>query len=263
MKLLTNEIDYEKTIEIAIKLSGNYDKKVIYHCYWNGDLNEKHLGSIKSCYYFNVKNKINKKIILWIENNNNDNLEFKKYAEIKQFQFDKNFKMTKTCYKGLSYYSDIVRYIILYNYGGCWFDLDILFLRCIEPLFFNFENEIIVYQWEKRNWPNGAIYISLSPKNEKMENNIKFITKRNIGWGFLTGNLTYEMSLDLLVLPCSWFDGGWISNPYNIKFNIFNKTEKEYTFDNFFKGSFCFHWHNQWDVIIEENSIFEQLINLL
>jgi hypothetical protein len=71
------------------------------------------------------------------------------------------------------------------------------------------------------------------------------------------------MPLDMLVLPCSWFDGGWISNPYNIEFNIFDKREKFYTFNNFFNGAFCFHWHNQWDIIIEENSIFKQLMNLL
>jgi hypothetical protein len=68
----------------------------------------------------------------------------------------------------------------------------------------------------------------------------------------------------MLVLPCSWFDGGWIDNPYNLDFHcFFENTDKKYDFDNFFKGSFCFHWHNKWNISIHENSIISQLINII
>lgn len=68
MKLLVNSTDYEETIKIAQSLTGEYAKSVTFHCYWNGQLNEKHLYSILSCYYFNVYNNKHK-IILWLENN--------------------------------------------------------------------------------------------------------------------------------------------------------------------------------------------------
>ena len=68
MKLLTKTTDYDETIKLANKLTGEYDKSVIFHCYWNGNLNEKHLYSVLSCYYFNVLNRKHK-IILWLENN--------------------------------------------------------------------------------------------------------------------------------------------------------------------------------------------------
>ena len=53
--------------------------------------------------------------------------------------------------KAVSYYSDVVRYLLLYNYGGCWFDLDCFILRSFDPIFKNFyENEICVYQFKSK-----------------------------------------------------------------------------------------------------------------
>jgi len=51
MKLLTKTTNYSETIKLAIELNDNYNKPVIFHCYWNGNLNRKHLYSILSCYY--------------------------------------------------------------------------------------------------------------------------------------------------------------------------------------------------------------------
>lgn len=271
MKLLTTNTDYNETITIAYNLQGVYDKPVIFHCYWNGSLNEKHLNSILSCYYFNVLNNKHK-IILWVENNipNYFNQEISKYCTIRQFSLKEeiklsNFMPTQFYYKkALSFYSDVVRYLLLYNYGGCWFDLDCLFLRNFDPIFKNYESEVCVYEWEKQNYPNGAIYISLIPNSSKMKKNIEFILKRNRGWGFQEALLSYDLPLDILVLPCSWFDPSWIPNPYNIKIQDFLKSQvKEYNFDNFFNGAFCYHWHNQWDNKIEENSIMDQLMLII
>ena len=142
MKLLTQSTDYTETLNIAINLnkSKSYDKSVIFHCYWNGTLNQKHLISILSCYYFNVYNK--HKIILWLENNisNKYNALIEPYAEIKYFSLSKEINDSKikskiNYNKILSYYSDVVRYFLLYNYGGVWFDLDCLILRNFDPLF--------------------------------------------------------------------------------------------------------------------------------
>ena len=273
MKLLTNITDYNQTIKLATNLNSKYNESVIFHCYWNGNLNEKHLYSILSCYYFNVFNN-NHKIILWLENNipNDINKEIKKYCEIKNFILKEETKNTwleneNIIFKTniLTEKSDFYRLLLLYNYGGCWFDLDCFFLRSFDPLFSNYKNDICLYQWEKQEYPNNAIIISLEPKSIKMKKNIEFIIKLNRGWGFQIAKLTYNIKeLDFFILPCSWFDGSWISNPYNIKFNFFfKKSNKEYNFENFFKGSFCYHWHNNWDGIIEENSIILQLVKII
>lgn len=273
MKLLLNNTEYEEAINVALSLKGDYGKSVIFHCYWTGTLNEKHLYSIMSCYYFNVfKNK--HKIIVWLENNtpNEYNVEITKYAEICAFSLLNEKKNTNLInitnytynFKGITYYSDFVRNLLLYNYGGVWFDLDCFILRSFDPIFCKFENEICLYQWEKQNYPNNAIFISLHPKSEKMKKNILFTMNRNCGWGFQEAQLTYNLPLDMLVLPCSWFDADWIKNPYNIGTEkFFEKTDKQYDFNNFFKGSFCYHWHNKWNKQIDDNSICTQLIKII
>jgi hypothetical protein len=271
MKLLTRETDYEKTIHLANELNASYDKPVIFHAYWNGTLNEKHFMSIKSCWHFNIKKYSNRKIILWIENNTSNewNEKIKQFAEIKYFNLDTEITNTplenKNFYykKDLSYYSDLVRYILLYKYGGCWFDLDVFFLRDFSSLFSSYENEVIVYQWERQNYPNGAIYISLIPESEKMKDIINLIFRRNKGWGFQEANLTYELPLDMLVLPCSWFDASWIRNFQVECDSFFQNSDEIHTFENFFHGAFCYHWHNRWNTHIHENSPIKQLYNII
>lgn len=271
MKVLSKTTDYNDTIKLASELKDGYDKSVIFHCYWNGNINEKHLYSVLSCYYFNVLDHQHK-IILWLENNtpNDIDKEISKFCEIRSFSLEfekKSSEFLKDYYhdfKSITFYSDFIRSLLLYNYGGCWFDLDCFFLRSFNPIFRNYEKEICVYQWEKQKYPNNAIYISLEPKSIKMKHNINFIINRNRGWGFQEAQLTYDLPLDMLVLPCSWFDGDWIRNPYNIgTVKFFKNLEKEYNFDNFFSGAFCYHWHNKWDMPIEENSIMEQLVLII
>ena len=102
---------------------------------------------------------------------------------------------------------------------------------------------------------------------ELMKKNIEFIIQCNRGWGFQEAQLTYDLPLDMLVLPCSWFDADWIDNPYNIDGynfdNFFKNTDKQYNFDNFFSGSFCYHWHNKWNNTVEDNSIIIQLVKII
>ena len=269
MKLLTETTNYNETIKLSTNLDGTYNKPVIFHCYWNGNLNEKHLYSVLSCYYFNILNNKHK-IILWLENNipNNINEEIIKYCEIKQFlpenekeEFIRDYNYNS---RSITFYSDFIRVLLLYKYGGCWFDLDCFFLRCFDPIFKNFRDEVCLYQWENQNYPNNAIFISLQPKSDKMKNNIEFIINRNMGWGFQQAKLTYNLPLDMLVLHCSWFDSDFITNPYNIgTINFFKHTDKEYDFGNFYEGAFCYHWHNKWNMKIEENSIIKQLVLII
>jgi hypothetical protein len=97
-----------------------------------------------------------------------------------------------------------------------------------------------------------------------MKKIILFFIEKNRGWGFQQSNTTYSDDVDLLVLPCSWFDAGWITTDEQLKMNNFFKhTDKIYNFDNFFNGSFCYHWHNKWNDNIEKMSTAKQLYNLL
>ena len=275
MKLLTQVKGFDKTIKLAKDLKGTFSEPVFFHCYWNGNLNEKHLYSIISCYYFNVKNN-NNKIILWLENNkpNDINEEIGKYCIIKDFSIknetkniwlkDKKIKFIGGSAGGLSEKANFYRLVLLYNYGGCWFDLDCFFLRSFDPIFTNYRNEICLYQWQRENYPNNAIFISLEPKSSRMKDIIDFIINNDKGWGFARAGLNFKKPLDILILPCSWFDSDWVKPKCNINFrNFFKKSEIKYNFQNFHNGAFCYHWHNNWKVSVEENSICIQLLNII
>jgi len=278
MKLLLDKnTTYEQQILYLKELNGEYNDSVIFHCYWNGNLNEKHLISIKSCYFFNVLNRRNKKIILWIENNipNDYNIKIKEFCEIKTFNLENEIKDTFLENKeiiyiggssgGLSEKANFYRLVILYNYGGCWFDLDIFFLQCFEPIFNKFKNTNLVYQWEYQNYPNNAIYISLEPKNITMKNNIEYIRYLNNGWGFQRAKLTYDSQIDLLVLPCATFDSGWMNTSFSKKEQwkhiFFDEYIKDISLSSFYTGSFAYHWHNNWNCKIHFNSIIRKLDN--
>lgn len=249
-----------------------YENPVIFHCYWNGELNEKHLISIESCYLTNIKKHKNYKIILWVENEVNNFFfsEVSRYCEIRKFnlrkEIEKTFlrKVPLRFNKQLAFYSDVVRKILLYKYGGCWFDLDVLFLKDFSKLFQKFKDSICVYRWGGESYPNGAIYFSLQPYNPDFEKNILFIVQRHKGWGFQEALLTFDLPLKMTVLPCEWFDMGWINN--NLIFNwnsFFSSTDRKINLPEFAENSFAFHWHNKWSWPIQENSPIRQLVQQL
>lgn len=249
-----------------------YEGDVIFHCYWQGMLNEKHLISIKSCYYFNVLNKQNRKIVLWIKDYFPSRVyrEISKYAEIKIFNLEEEIKGTflqqANLYNSFNpvAYSNFVRMVLLYKYGGCWFDLDVFFLKDFSPLFNAFKDEICLYRWERRNYPNSAIIISLAPYDERLQQNMLLIMGLNRGWSFQSAQLTYDLPLQFTVLPCEWFDAAWLEENTDRLFDsFFEFSEQKIFLDNFYPSSFCYHWHNRWNKKIEPGSPIFRLSNEL
>jgi hypothetical protein len=276
MKLYTQTYNYQETIEMAKKLEGEYNDPLLFHCFWNGSLNIKHYFSVLSCFYFNIVNRENRKIILWTDSKHEDSdflRSFNLFCEIRYFDFVEELKdsgLPNNLLNGNPYYSyvsDRIRHLLLYKYGGVWFDLDMVFLRNIDPLISNFKNEIMVYTWsDHTDFPNGAIFINTIPKNPKMKHFIDYVVDKNQGFGFQEADLKFDSPVDLLVLPCSWFDGVFLPDfveykpipgvPNKI---FFESVDREVTLDNFCQGAFTYHWHNLWNYPIEQNSYFHRL----
>lgn len=287
MKLLaprSNINHYQHVMDLSKAIcekhtDASYTEKIVFHCYWKGTLNEKHLASIESCYLFHCVGKENREIILWLEDANfNYILETiiqNKYATVKVF--DPQAEVTKSTLLSLfhnrvnifrhivSLYSDFVRYILLYSYGGIWFDLDVLFLKSLDPLLLEYgSTQMMVYEWSVENYPNGAIFIILEPHNEDLLEVIKYFISQNRGWGFQITKLHYHLPFKFLVLPCEWFDAGWVDNPLQNSFeNMFCSTNVSWNMQNFFPDAFCYHWHNKWNTNIETSSIFAQLTEII
>jgi len=277
MRLYTDTLAYNETIEMAKNLKGDFDEPVIYHCFWNGPLNDKHYISVLSCFYFNVLNKPNRKIILWTDSPFEDNEIFRaisQFCEVKYFDFSEELKDTdlprQLAHGSMQYSftSDRIRYVLLYKYGGIWFDLDIFFLRSFDEFLEDVKSDISVYNWSTCGYPNGAIFINLIKENPKMKHFIEFLVNRNCGYGFQESNLTYDTPVDLLVLPCSWFDGIFLPDfpefDSQISFSnkqFFDTTDKQVTLETFANGAFCYHWHNLWTYPTQQMSYFHQLAN--
>ncbi len=272
-RLLSVFCGFEDSLALATELDDTpYTAPVIFHTFWKGRLNKKHVYSLASCLRHHKRS--NYSVILWVpgESMGSNDLIHQELTSlgISIRGFDCASEMERSGLSGIAeyrqdvvtFYSDFVRSLLLYNYGGCWFDLDFFFLRSFDPLFSTFGSEICVYEWETQPYPNNAIYFSLEPRSKKMESNMRFIQGLNRGWGFQQAGLTYDLDLDLLVLPCSWFDPDWIPNPYSFGVGSFFKAYTGPRPIRFFEGCFGYHWHNRWDEPIEPDCVADQLLDL-
>ena len=285
VKLFVQDISRDDSIRMARELDRVYDSSIIFHCYWkkagNGGLSEKHLYSILSFWHFNVRNNKHK-IVLWLEDTEQNEYaeQIQQYAEIRQFDMAEQTKGTfledfafdypeKSGKKGGSKakrHSDYVRLVLLYNYGGCWFDLDCFCLRSWDPLFSAFPDQLCFYYMQTHEGSaiaNNAVVLSLQPKLPMTEGFIKFLAKRNKSWGYAENGLNANnISCDALILPIEWFDPSY-GQATGYANGFFTDTNKEWSFDNFYHGTFCHHWHNSWRAEIKETSICAQLIKII
>ena len=147
-----------------------YNNPVIFHCYWDINIGANQLFSILSCYLTNVKDT-NNKIILWHDFDIKECIETPIYKILSRFcevnffdhltervgtplessQIDRNGYLSMP-----TFYSDYLRLIMLYKYGGMWFDLDILFFKKFDYIFSKYDS--FFPTWERRNYQNNALF---------------------------------------------------------------------------------------------------------
>ena len=233
---------------IAPKNSHFYDK-VIFHSFWEGELNEKVVLSMKSCWYFHQSPNYTR--ILWVKNHIPSQLDesISAFCEIKQLESDIPIDA-------------ILKFHILYTYGGCWFEPSIFFLRSIGPLFFSYNKYIMTYQSGTGNTTNTNLFVSLLPNDTRF--------KKMIDEGLHTANgIDKRTFADLVVLPCSWFDGVSLDSKYLKKdtaselFKTLPSESNTIDFSNWYRGSYCMCWNNEWDTQIEPNSVIDQLSKII
>lgn len=249
-----------------------YDElHTIFHCYWYGLINEKHIFSIKSALY----TQKNCEIWLWIDectwnlNQNNKYLDeikklitIKKYSPVNELKNSPFSKMKKNFIvkNDLTLRADAFRVLILYKFPGIYFDLDVFFLKDLRSLY---KNKYFIYQWEKESYGNNALIYF---QDNKIFNTLADVIIKNKTFRpwiiFYYG--TPEIK-DLTVLPCAFFDPIWNitdEKAYNYpitKFeDFFKKTDCNIkSISDFFPGCYTYHWHNLWKNEIEEDSLFD------
>jgi 2-polyprenyl-3-methyl-5-hydroxy-6-metoxy-1,4-benzoquinol methylase len=153
---------------------------------------------------------------------------------------------------------DLFRLLILYRYGGVYVDCDVLLLRDLAPLL----GQEFLYQWgTELDKMNGAV-MRLFAKSKTAENLLTMIPRMPAGvkstdWGSTLYGEVRKFDKSFTVFPCAFFNTEWQL--------YINMGESAHPFKKGndshwdFEGVFAWHWHNKWDVPIEEGSKFHRL----
>jgi hypothetical protein len=287
---------FNETLARARSLRREFDDRdgIMFHAFWVGRVNENIALSVQSLFLHSVVHRRRRRIIVWtldpstILNDNSSAYEsVRQLIEVRRFDCDEQTavlqsgvaaghglgavlfgKAVATCARlprgrmGLSFFSDHVRYMLLYNYGGVWFDLDVLFLRSLDPLFAEVCTPAdfpCVYAWERQQYPNGAVYVALQPRSPMLLRTYSFLLSRGSA-SFTGGHISYASHVELTVLPCSWFDASWVPNPLASDGDgqwdwFFDRPAAEYDM-RAFDGAFAFHFHNRWAKTAHQDSNF-------
>lgn len=167
--------------------------------------------------------------------------------------------------------SDILRAVVLHNYGGLWMDADVLMIRDFAPLM----GDDWAYLGQKGFINNALISVS-RPGSPFILAYLAAIVAR----GGLMGNHAQEYFAygpELLpelyerigsngtfhVLPTCFFDGYWSREQDTVSWDEFNgraATEAEVTY--VFPGSFdafAYHWHGRWELPILHGSLADSV----
>lgn len=259
--------------------------KFCYHVYWYGEFTEKQLLCVKS--YIATQNLSRTKLIVWYEkktiisydivekftsNHNHYNVYFYEYDPDKMAKgtpFEGCDFINVTEPKKIKYRSDFARMLILYKYGGLYFDLDMILFKDLAP-FLHME---FCYQWSNIDGRGNNALLSLhkgSPMCLKIMN--KYVNK--VGnkndptpLNLDLNRVIFDNDLGLVQLPCALFDPCWILQDTNQK----SKYSALSNFDDFFKRTdedinmfFCnkiyvYHWHSRLKYNIEENSYMNRI----
>ncbi|CAG8715815.1 26245_t:CDS:2 [Dentiscutata erythropus] len=187
-------------------------------------------------------------------------------------------------------FSDLVRFTLLHRYGGMYFDADALLLRDISPLY-NLDIDF-AYRWSVWKHYNTAI-LRLHSNSTVGRLIIEAAMKNKLNFHpmsirtYLVNKSIESMTRDdlnehLYMMPVLLFDPLWLKadlhhkkiqlNPnlyrwqdaYNptllgnefpgsVYDNSTNPLELR-KMNNFFRGAFTYHWHNQWKTIIQPTS---------
>ncbi|WP_052496160.1 glycosyltransferase [Pedobacter lusitanus] len=191
-----------------------HKEQITYHCYWHGNIGRKQAFSIKS--FLCTQDLTRCRVILWLDadngyHNHEKNPILKEilhlievkiydpYQEIKNTPW-KNKKELVNEPENLAKRSDAFRFLILYKYGGVYFDLDVMFLKDFSSLL---ESEFC-YAWETQPYANSAI-LSLKSKSEIATYILNKSSKKRTVLPWIILNYSDSLLNKLNILPCTFF----------------------------------------------------------
>ena len=251
--------------------------RVPYHCYWFGKFTKRHFVSVMSC----LRTQSLPNIYLWldVENGYHENLRTSWINRlrdagviIKSYRPDEMAENTplqdqpilKTL--NLPLRADCCRYLLLHKIGGVYFDLDVIFIRDMQPiLHLNF-----VYELSHFKDGNNAIMRMTKQSNDTLR---VLNTVKNLGLKMHNCREVFASQYyfeHLFCLPSTFFDPVWLSADHKAQLSPLHVIS---TFDEFFSSKrnpnkpffpFCFayDYNGRWKQKIKKGSWFDYFVNL-
>ena len=265
--------DYRKGLQYLRDLDeGEYEypeNQSIFHVY-SEFRTPKELMALKS--YLATQNLEKTKLIVWSDYDisNQENIQpYKDLVDLRVYRAEDLAKDTPLENSKIHFslggdqnhwmHSGIMRFLALYNFGGIYYDMDIILLRDFKPIL----NQDFAYQWggstdfskERRDLPDChgpcAALVGARHKSEFIEECMQrlLITPPSGGTCYDEDMLSYVYKkTKFTVFPSSFFDTQWLISKVSVEDSI--KAENE-MFDIpvedkswLFLEAFAWHWHN-------------------
>jgi Glycosyltransferase sugar-binding region containing DXD motif len=154
--------------------------------------------------------------------------------------------------------SDFFRTLILYKYGGLYFDLDTLWLRPLSLLFGAIGNVEFAYRWGIEPYCNSAVMCLRAGG----ENASKLIQRVAVAGNAIPWELyRLDNDLDMLALLAPTFDPYW-TVPHLIRLEDTFRESTDAEIDGMLariNGSFAHHWHGLWGEAVSENCLANRI----
>jgi len=275
--------DVEKCVEFCKNIKDTVHKEFTnYHMFWNVGLQfeRKQLLPIKS--YISTQNLRNTSLNVWSNVDLTENRflkPFLPYINLKIWNPIEEAKGTLLENRTdilspndqLNWCAgDLFRILVLHKYGGLYVDFDVVFLRDFAPLL----NQEFMYKWSfQKEMINGAVMrmYKCSKLSNDLLNEIYFgsVIPGTTNWSTDLYQKVRKYNTNWTIFPCAFFNTEWQiefsteekKNPSNFElFDFIRYPFKRTSISNtLYDGVFSWHWHNNWDVKIEEGSKWQIL----
>lgn len=192
-------------------------------------------------------------------------------------------------------YSDAVRFLLVYRFGGIYIDGDTLLLRNLEP----FAHDDFVYEWSHLKQGMNTAVFGAAQQSAFTGAVIQAALRAAVSVNTATGRVTFnaamfngvfhpfkvlhriprQIAARVVTLPSIPFDPIWLTadtprfKTHTItqlhvlrSWEIFFTKPSSYVVApaapaDVFKGAFTYHWHNTWKAPFVESSLIGQLVN--
>jgi hypothetical protein len=165
-------------------------------------------------------------------------------------------------YRSIITHGDFLRFKLVAEHGGIYFDMDTVFLRDLHPL----TGIEFLYQWSDQRCATSAIM-----KVPEETAAALLARAHEIGDAYPMRLLRYSDETDravtanVTVLPSFVFDPCWIARDrHTYSFDDFftREVRRPVSIEAAFPGSYAYQWHNLWDAEICSGSMGDHLRGL-